>query len=82
LISRSGVIPIAHSQDTAGPMARCVTDAAILLGAMAGFDSHDAATLYLKDQAPSDYTFTSSRRILMPTWRDSVPRRLFIRWRR
>src|SRR5437867_27934 len=36
LISRSGIIPIAHSQDTAGPMARTVTDAAILLGVLAG----------------------------------------------
>lgn len=36
LVSRSGIIPIAHSQDTAGPMARSVTDAAILLGALAG----------------------------------------------
>src|SRR5204862_1320619 len=41
LISRSGIIPIAHSQDTAGPMARTVTDAAILLGAMCGPDSND-----------------------------------------
>src|SRR5213078_4416233 len=38
LVSRSGIIPISHSQDTAGPMARTVTDAAILLGAMAGKD--------------------------------------------
>jgi amidase len=38
LISRSGIIPIAHSQDTAGPIARTVTDAALLLGALAGVD--------------------------------------------
>src|SRR5450759_2689400 len=38
LISRAGIIPIAHSQDTAGPMARTVTDAAILLGALTGVD--------------------------------------------
>src|SRR3989442_3224894 len=38
LVSRSGIIPIAHSQDTAGPMCRTVTDAAILLGALAGAD--------------------------------------------
>jgi amidase len=44
LVSRSGVIPIAHSQDTAGPMARSVTDAAILLGALAGADERDPAT--------------------------------------
>lgn len=44
LVSRSGIIPIAHSQDTAGPMARSVRDAAILLSAMTGTDSDDAAT--------------------------------------
>jgi amidase len=44
LISRSGIIPISHSQDTAGPMARTVRDIAILLGAMAGADAKDSAT--------------------------------------
>ena len=44
LVSRSGIIPIAHSQDTAGPMARSVRDAAILLTAMTGTDTEDAAT--------------------------------------
>ncbi|MCU1290112.1 MAG: amidase [Acidobacteria bacterium] len=44
LISRSGVIPIAHSQDTAGPMARTVADAAILLGALVGKDKADSIT--------------------------------------
>jgi amidase len=44
LISRSGIVPIAHSQDTAGPMARTVADAAILLGAMTGADAADPAT--------------------------------------
>jgi amidase len=44
LVSRSGIIPIAHSQDTAGPMTRSVADAALLLGAIAGVDSRDAAT--------------------------------------
>jgi amidase len=44
LISRHGIVPIAHSQDTAGPMTRTVADAAILLTAMAGADARDAAT--------------------------------------
>ncbi len=54
LVSRSGIIPIAHSQDTAGPMARTVTDAAILLGAMTGIDSLDAITA--RGKAYADYT--------------------------
>ena len=45
LVSRAGIIPIAHSQDTAGPMARTVTDAAILLAALVGPDPRDPATL-------------------------------------
>src|SRR5688572_6130767 len=44
LLSRSGIIPIAHSQDTPGPMARTVSDAAILLGALTGVDARDPAT--------------------------------------
>jgi amidase len=44
LISRSGIIPISHSQDTAGPMARTVSDAATLLGALTGIDPSDGAT--------------------------------------
>jgi len=56
LISRSGVIPIAHSQDTAGPMARTVADAAILLGAMTGVDPNDAATSRSRGRALADYT--------------------------
>lgn len=44
LVSRDGIIPIAHSQDTAGAMARTVTDAAILLGALTGFDPKDPVT--------------------------------------
>lgn len=55
LVSRSGVIPIAHSQDTAGPMCRTVTDAAILLGALAGADPSDPATAAAPRAAP-DYT--------------------------
>jgi amidase len=55
LVSRSGIIPIAHTQDTAGPMARSVTDAAILLGAMVGYDKDDAITIDAKKGA-RDYT--------------------------
>jgi amidase len=44
LVSRVGIVPIAHSQDTAGPMARCVADAAILLGALTGADPRDPVT--------------------------------------
>jgi len=44
LVSRRGIVPIAHSQDTAGPMARTVRDAAILLGVLAGADTEDAIT--------------------------------------
>jgi amidase len=56
LISRAGIIPIAHSQDTAGPMARTVRDAAILLGALAGVDARDAATSAGAGKAAADYT--------------------------
>ena len=56
LVSRSGIIPIAHSQDTAGPMARTVTDAAILLNAMLGVDANDAITTQAESQLSSDYT--------------------------
>jgi amidase len=56
LISRSGIIPIAHSQDTAGPMARSVRDAAILLGALTGVDPRDAATESSHGKAHRDYT--------------------------
>ena len=56
LVSRSGIIPIAHSMDTAGPMARTVTDAAILLGAMAGVDPRDPATAAAQAHLQPDYT--------------------------
>jgi amidase len=56
LISRSGIIPISHSQDTAGPMARTVADAAVLLGAMTGIDSRDTVTQDSDGKAFTDYT--------------------------
>ena len=56
LVSRSGVIPIAHSQDTAGPMARTVTDAAILLGALTGVDARDEATAASTGRSRTEYT--------------------------
>src|SRR3989442_1548962 len=56
LVSRSGIIPIAASQDTAGPIARTVADAAALLGALTRVDSRDAATEASAGKAQSDYT--------------------------
>jgi amidase len=54
LISRAGILPIAHSQDTAGPLTRTVRDAAILLNVLAAKDPQDPATAAL--QRPEDYT--------------------------
>jgi amidase len=56
LVSRSGIIPIAHSQDTAGPMARTVRDAAILFGALAGADPMDPAAAQCAGKFIGDYT--------------------------
>jgi amidase len=56
LLSRSGIIPISKTQDTAGPMARTVKDAAILLAALTGVDSEDEVTLQSKEKAQKDYT--------------------------
>ncbi len=55
LVSRAGIIPISHSQDTAGPMARTVADAAVLLTVMAGSDGRDPASAPA-DQKKADYT--------------------------
>ena len=56
LVSRSGIVPISHTQDTAGPMARTVAGAAALLGALAGVDPRDAATAVGRGKAAADYT--------------------------
>ena len=56
LVSRAGIIPIAHSQDTAGPMARTVSDAAALLTALVGIDPRDEATNARRGQLVLDYT--------------------------
>ena len=56
LISRTGIIPIAHSQDTAGPMAKTVEDATILLGALTGVDEVDPITRTSIGNAYTDYT--------------------------
>lgn len=56
LVSRRGIIPISHSQDTAGPMARTVKDAAILLGVLAGSDPADTATAEADSKKQQDYT--------------------------
>jgi amidase len=55
LVSRSGIIPISASQDTAGPMARTVADVAALLGALAGVDPRDPATAASAGRTASDY---------------------------
>jgi amidase len=76
LTSRSGVVPLAHSQDVTGPMVRTVTDAAIVLGAMTGVDPRDPATADSKGHSHRDY-----RRFLDPdglrgarigVWREGV----------
>jgi len=56
LTSRTGIIPISHTQDGAGPMARTVRDAAILLGVLAGVDGSDRATLVSEGKSHTDYT--------------------------
>jgi amidase len=76
LTSRSGVVPIAHSQDVTGPMARTVADAATVLGPMTGVDPRDPATADSRGHAFGDY-----RRFLDPeglrgarigVWREGV----------
>ncbi len=55
LVSRSGIVPISHSQDGAGPMCRTVRDAAILLGALTGVDPADSATVANSGKSYNDY---------------------------
>ena len=55
LVSRSGIIPISHSQDGAGPMCRTLRDAAIVLGALTGVDSEDSATAASSGKSQTDY---------------------------
>ena len=56
LVSRGGVVPISHSQDSTGPMARTVTDAAIILGTLTGIDPRDPATARSEGNSQTDYT--------------------------
>lgn len=55
LVSRTGIVPISHSQDTAGPLTRSVRDAAVLLGVMAGADAADPASTAVGQRFESDY---------------------------
>lgn len=76
-VSRRGIIPISHSQDTAGPMARTVYDAALLLQVMAGPDRHDAATWTGRwDESPLDAARPGS----LAGMRLGVPRGGFYRY--
>ncbi|MGC1935886.1 MAG: amidase [Candidatus Acidiferrales bacterium] len=76
LVSRAGIIPISHSQDTAGPICRTVADAAALLSAIASVDPDDAATKNPTRKAEADYTKFLDRRGLRGA-RIGVVRKLF-----
>ena len=73
LVSRTGVVPISHTQDTAGPMARTVRDAALLLGVLAGADPKDAATQAKAARFGEDYT-AQLRRDALKGARLGIPR--------
>ena len=77
LISRTGIVPIAHSQDTAGPMTRTVADAALLLGAMAGSDPSDGATGAADTRGSRDYSTSLVRTGLRGARIGIVRNRLF-----
>lgn len=76
LLSRTGVIPISHSQDTPGPMTRTVTDAALLLGALTGVDARDPLSLAGEANGHSQVDYTTfldanslqGARIGIPRW--------------
>lgn len=76
LTSRAGVVPLSYSQDSIGPMARTVADAALLLGALTGVDPRDAATLQSAGRFYTDYT-PFLRRDGLKGARIGVPRHLF-----
>ena len=76
LVGRSGIIPISHTQDTAGPMARTVTDAALLLGALTGIDPLDSVTRGSQGKSYADYSSFLDRRGLKGT-RIGVVRQFF-----
>jgi amidase len=76
LVSRSGIIPISATQDTAGPMTRTVRDAAVLLGAMAGADARDPATARVPAAATTDYAAALDAGALRGA-RIGVPRRRY-----
>jgi amidase len=78
LVSRTGIVPIAHSQDTAGPMARTVADAAAILAALAGVDAADAATAaFARRQSAADYTRALDRNGLKSARLGVVRKKLF-----
>ena len=74
LVSRAGIIPLAHSQDTAGPMTRSMLDAALVLDAIAGVDPRDAATK--RASVPSGGFSSSTARGSLSGVRLGVARRL------
>lgn len=76
LVSRAGIVPISADQDTSGPIARNVTDAASLLGAMTGVDASDPATSAQAGHAFTDYTqflnLNALRGKRIGVWRDGT----------